>query len=67
METEKNYEIKTSSFFTSALTILFIGLKLTGYLEWSWVWVLSPLWITFAAGLLLMAIVLLVIEIKERL
>ena len=67
METEKNYEIKTSGFFTSALTILFIGLKLTGYLEWSWVWVLSPLWITFAAGLLLMAIVLLVIEIKERL
>lgn len=24
------------------LTILFIGLKLTGYIAWSWFWVLSP-------------------------
>lgn len=32
--------------FASLLTILFIGLKLTGYIDWSWWWVLSPLWIT---------------------
>lgn len=31
----------------SALSLLFIGLKLTGYIDWSWLWVLSPLWITF--------------------
>jgi hypothetical protein len=30
--------------FFGLLTILFIGLKLTGYIEWSWIWVLSPLW-----------------------
>ena len=29
--------------FLGLLTILFIGLKLTGYIEWSWFWVLSPL------------------------
>ena len=34
--------------FTSLLTILFIGLKLTGYIAWSWLWVLSPLWIGLA-------------------
>ncbi len=27
------------------LTILFVGLKLTGYIEWSWWWVLSPMWL----------------------
>lgn len=27
------------------LTLLFIGLKLTGHITWSWVWVLSPIWI----------------------
>jgi hypothetical protein len=27
------------------LSILFIALKLTGYINWSWVWVLSPIWI----------------------
>lgn len=31
--------------FTGALTILFIGLKLTGFVTWSWWWVLAPLWI----------------------
>ena len=33
--------------FVGLLTILFIGLKLTGYITWSWLWVLSPLWISF--------------------
>jgi hypothetical protein len=27
------------------LTVLFIGLKLTNNITWSWIWVLSPLWI----------------------
>jgi hypothetical protein len=36
--------------FFGLLTLLFIGLKLTGYIDWSWIWVLAPLWIS---GLLL--------------
>ena len=28
------------------LTVVFIVLKLTGYIAWSWWWVLSPIWIT---------------------
>lgn len=32
--------------FVGLLTILFIGLKLTGYIDWSWWWVWSPVWIT---------------------
>ena len=31
--------------FTGLLTVLFVGLKLTNVIAWSWVWVLSPLWI----------------------
>ena len=31
--------------FTGLLTVLFVGLKLTGFIAWSWWWVLSPLWI----------------------
>lgn len=33
--------------FIGLLTILFIGLKLTGYIDWSWWWVLSPIWGVF--------------------
>lgn len=34
--------------FPGLLTIVFIVLKLTGYIAWSWWWVLSPLWIPAA-------------------
>lgn len=30
--------------FYQLLTLLFVGLKLTGYIQWSWWWVLSPIW-----------------------
>ncbi len=30
--------------FGSLLTLIFITLKLTGYIDWNWWWVLSPLW-----------------------
>lgn len=32
--------------FCGVLTVLFIALKLTGFIHWSWIWVLSPLWIS---------------------
>jgi fatty acid desaturase len=34
--------------FCGALAILFIALKLCGVIAWSWLWVLSPLWIPVA-------------------
>ena len=50
-------EVKSSGIgFGTLLTLLFIGLKLTGYIAWSWWWVLSPLWIP----LVLVAMILLV-------
>ena len=33
--------------FAGLLTVLFIALKLTGYITWSWWWVLSPIWASF--------------------
>jgi hypothetical protein len=45
----KRIKVYSSSLnFTSLLTILFIGLKLMGYITWSWWWVLSPLWLPLA-------------------
>ncbi len=43
--------------FVGALTILFIGLKLTGYITWSWLWVLSPIWITVLIVIAMIGIV----------
>lgn len=51
--------------FTGVLTIVFIVLKLTGVIQWSWLWVLSPIWIT---ALIVMALILiyLIISIVGR-
>ena len=38
--------------FTGLLTIVFITLKLIGYISWSWWWVLSPIWISIALVLI---------------
>lgn len=43
------------------LTVIFIVLKLLGVITWSWVWVLSPIWIQ----LVIVAIVFIVILIKD--
>lgn len=41
-------------FFLPLLTILFIGLKLMGYIAWSWLWVLSPIWLGFTAAFVIL-------------
>ena len=43
--------------FCGVLAILFIGLKLTDNIDWSWVWVLSPLWIPPAIFLTILVLV----------
>lgn len=47
----------TGSGAATLLGVLFVGLKLTGYINWPWVWVLAPFWIPLAivVGLLLLA------------
>lgn len=46
--------------FVGLLTIAFIVLKLMKYITWSWLWVLSPLWISACVGVGIVLIVLLV-------
>lgn len=41
------------------LAVVFIVLKLVGVIDWSWVWVLAPIWIS--AGLVLLLILCAVI------
>ena len=46
--------------FCGLLAIVFIVLKLLGIIQWSWVWVLSHIWIP-----LIIIIILLIIIIKR--
>jgi hypothetical protein len=44
--------------FSGLLTVLFIGLKLTGQITWPWIWVLSPIWISALIAIAIITIFL---------
>jgi hypothetical protein len=54
--------------FAGLLTIAFIVLKLTDVIDWSWWWVLSPLWIGAAIviGILAIAGIIIVLSGGKR-
>lgn len=52
--------------FGGLLTIAFIVLKLTHVINWSWLWVLSPLWIGFAFWLVFVVLILGVVAVVAR-
>jgi len=61
----KNTTVKTVG-FSGLLTIAFIVLKLCGVIAWSWLWVLSPLWIGFMLKLVVVLIVAVIALIADR-
>ena len=44
------------------LQVAFIVLKLTGYIDWSWIWVLAPSWIVFALAF----VIAIILAFRER-
>jgi len=57
MTGSKETSVTVGPGFTTLLAVLFIALKLTGVIHWSWLWVLAPLWIPFAAFIVILVIV----------
>lgn len=51
--------------FSGLLTIVFITLKLLGYINWSWWWVVSPIWISVLLVILIFIIVFVFAVIDE--
>ena len=63
---EKKTETRTGLGFAEALALLFIGLKLCGVIDWPWLWVLSPIWITLCLLGALALLVFILTEISKR-
>ena len=42
--TSKTKAQKRGANFWELLTLLFVGLKLTGHIDWSWWWVTATFW-----------------------
>ena len=63
MSTNKNVKLRLGDSLCINLGLIFIVLKLLGVITWSWLWVLSPFWIPFVIGIIL--IILLIIFGKK--
>lgn len=64
MSDEKTKVLKSGIGFSGLLTIAFIVLKLCHVIDWSWWWVLSPLWISVGLTIILLLIILIVSVLK---
>jgi len=49
--------VKIPNIFLPLLTLMFIYLKLTGVILWSWWWVLAPIWVPAAIALVVIGII----------
>ena len=49
----------------SVLTIVFIVLKLLGVIKWSWIWALSPIWISAVIVVAVFSVILIGGRIKN--
>ena len=51
---KNNENVNNGIGFCGVLTIAFIVLKLLGVINWSWLWVLSPIWIPALVAILVL-------------
>ena len=49
-----------------ALTWIFVVLKVAGFLSWSWLWVLSPIWLTLSFFAAIFSVILVGGRIAKR-
>lgn len=48
--------------FATLLFIVFLILKLTNVIDWSWWWVTAPLWIGFVIAIILLIIIFIFVD-----
>ena len=61
----KDKNVRIVEWVLSVLTLIFIVLKLTNNISWSWVSVLSPIWISTILIILIFGIILVGGRIKK--
>lgn len=61
---EKSVKLRIN--YGIVLFLIFLVLKLTGYIDWSWWWVTAPLWIPFIFVLILFMIFGIGVYLSEK-
>lgn len=62
---EDNKKINIDLGFFTVLTLIFITLKLCKVINWSWIWVLAPMWIPVGLIIFIVGIYIIVMKVKR--
>lgn len=52
--------------FFEVLTVIFVVLKLVGVINWSWLWVLAPIWIPLSIILVICFVIAIIKVVLKR-
>lgn len=63
---QQNTNASAGAGFFTLLGVAFIVMKLCGVINWSWLWVLAPLWVPLAIVGILIIIVIAIGMIKDK-
>ena len=61
MDTEKAGTLGTG--FFSLMFLMFLGLKISGMIDWNWWWVFAPIWVPLLVGAAIIGIMFVVLAI----
>lgn len=61
---DKNSSSSSGIGFVGLLQVVFITLKLCNVIDWAWVWVLTPLWMSTIVGVAIVVICVLIARWK---
>lgn len=60
------FEFSLDTTAITAMFLVFLALKLAKYINWSWWWVFSPLWIPAAIAIIIVIVCKIVFFIKNK-
>jgi membrane protein YdbS with pleckstrin-like domain len=63
---KETLNVNIGGLFSTLLAVAFIVLKLCNVIDWSWWWVLAPLWIPLALVIVIMLIVVIIAWVADR-
>lgn len=63
---EQNTSVTAGTSFFTLLGVAFIIMKLCGVIDWSWLWVLAPLWGPLALGGIILIVLLIIALIDGK-
>lgn len=66
MNSERKSSGSSGIGFSGLLTVAFIVLKLCGVINWPWIWVISPIWISLLIAIAAVIILFIVQRIINR-